>query len=67
MSQSERPIWRRLAYLKRFLTRATSCFAREWLFEKGVVAPSGLPTDGRIEIAFAGRSNVGKSSCSTRW
>ncbi len=37
-------------------------FARPWLFEKGVVAPSGLPTDGRIEIAFAGRSNVGKSS-----
>ncbi|MFK7792620.1 MAG: ribosome biogenesis GTP-binding protein YihA/YsxC [Devosiaceae bacterium] len=37
-------------------------FARDWLFEKGVVAPSGLPIDGRIEIAFAGRSNVGKSS-----
>ena len=37
-------------------------FAREWLFEKGVVAANGLPTDGRIEIAFAGRSNVGKSS-----
>lgn len=37
-------------------------FAREWLFEKGVVAASGLPVDGRIEIAFAGRSNVGKSS-----
>ncbi len=37
-------------------------FARGWLFEKGVVAANGLPTDGRIEIAFAGRSNVGKSS-----
>ena len=37
-------------------------FARPWLFEKGVVAANGLPTDGRIEIAFAGRSNVGKSS-----
>jgi GTP-binding protein len=37
-------------------------FARDWLFEKGVVAPSGLPVDGRVEIAFAGRSNVGKSS-----
>ncbi|MEM6712816.1 MAG: ribosome biogenesis GTP-binding protein YihA/YsxC [Pseudomonadota bacterium] len=37
-------------------------FARDWTFEKGVVAANGLPTDGRIEIAFAGRSNVGKSS-----
>lgn len=37
-------------------------FAQSWEFEKGVVAPSGLPVDGRIEIAFAGRSNVGKSS-----
>ncbi|MEM1286513.1 MAG: ribosome biogenesis GTP-binding protein YihA/YsxC [Pseudomonadota bacterium] len=37
-------------------------FARPWLFEKGVVAASGLPNDGRTEIAFAGRSNVGKSS-----
>ena len=31
-------------------------------FVKGVVAVSGLPADGRPEIAFAGRSNVGKSS-----
>lgn len=37
-------------------------FAQTWEFEKGVVAASGLPVDGRIEIAFAGRSNVGKSS-----
>lgn len=31
-------------------------------FVKGVVAMSGLPGDDRIEICFAGRSNVGKSS-----
>ncbi|GAA6212840.1 ribosome biogenesis GTP-binding protein YihA/YsxC [Hyphomicrobiales bacterium 4NK60-0047b] len=31
-------------------------------FVKGVVAESGLPTADRPEIAFAGRSNVGKSS-----
>jgi len=31
-------------------------------FVKGVVAMSGLPADDRIEICFAGRSNVGKSS-----
>jgi GTP-binding protein len=31
-------------------------------FVKGVVAIDGLPRDGKTEIAFAGRSNVGKSS-----
>lgn len=37
-------------------------FAREWLFLKGVVELDGLPADETPEIAFAGRSNVGKSS-----
>lgn len=31
-------------------------------FLKGVVAMSGLPPDTRLEVCFAGRSNVGKSS-----
>ena len=31
-------------------------------FVKGVVAMSGLPTPDRLEVCFAGRSNVGKSS-----
>jgi GTP-binding protein len=31
-------------------------------FYKSVLAPSALPTDGVPEIAFAGRSNVGKST-----
>lgn len=31
-------------------------------FLKGVVAMDGLPPDERLEICFAGRSNVGKSS-----
>jgi GTP-binding protein len=31
-------------------------------FVKGVVRIAGLPQDGRAEVAFAGRSNVGKSS-----
>ena len=37
-------------------------FARESEFVKGVVAMSGLPNADRIEVCFAGRSNVGKSS-----
>ena len=31
-------------------------------FVKGVVAMSGLPAADRVEVCFAGRSNVGKSS-----
>ncbi len=37
-------------------------FAGETDFLKGVVAMSGLPDADRIEVCFAGRSNVGKSS-----
>lgn len=37
-------------------------FAGETDFLKGVVAMSGLPPSDRIEVCFAGRSNVGKSS-----
>jgi len=37
-------------------------FAGQTEFLKGVVAMDGLPPDDRIEVCFAGRSNVGKSS-----
>ncbi len=37
-------------------------FAGETEFVKGVVAMDGLPDPDRMEICFAGRSNVGKSS-----
>lgn len=37
-------------------------FAGPVEFLKGVVAMEGLPPDNRIEVCFAGRSNVGKSS-----
>lgn len=37
-------------------------FARPCRFVKGVVAVAGLPPEEGVEIAFAGRSNVGKSS-----
>lgn len=37
-------------------------FEQPWAFVKGVVDLDQLPTSGRPEIAFAGRSNVGKSS-----
>lgn len=37
-------------------------FAGETDFLKGVVAMSGLPDADRLEVCFAGRSNVGKSS-----
>jgi GTP-binding protein len=37
-------------------------FARPFVFVKGCVRIADLPPSDRIEIAFAGRSNVGKSS-----
>lgn len=37
-------------------------FGRPWVFIRGVPAMKFLPPEGPPEIAFAGRSNVGKSS-----
>jgi GTP-binding protein len=37
-------------------------FEQRWSFVKGVVDLEHLPPGGPVEIAFAGRSNVGKSS-----
>ena len=37
-------------------------FAQTAEFLKGVVAMSGLPPADRVEVCFAGRSNVGKST-----
>src|SRR3954469_21953353 len=37
-------------------------FPRPWTFIRSVPAMSVLPPEGPPEIAFAGRSNVGKSS-----
>ena len=37
-------------------------FAGEWRFLAAASSPAALPPIGNIEIAFAGRSNVGKSS-----
>lgn len=42
--------------------RGRLMFAGPVDFVKGVVAMSGLPPADRIEVCFAGRSNVGKSS-----
>ncbi|ODR95505.1 GTP-binding protein [Methyloceanibacter stevinii] len=44
------------------LARGEALFRSPCDFVLGAVAVDGLPADGRPEIAFAGRSNVGKSS-----
>jgi GTP-binding protein len=44
------------------LARGDKLFKGPCDFVKGVVSLEALPGDGRPEIAFAGRSNVGKSS-----
>lgn len=44
------------------LEKGRLLFAGETDFLKGVVAMDGMPPDDRLEVCFAGRSNVGKSS-----
>ncbi len=44
------------------LAEANRLFRHPCTFVKGVVNVSGLPSDALPEVAFAGRSNVGKSS-----
>ena len=41
---------------------ARRLFNRNWIFVRGVPAMKFLPPEGPMEVAFAGRSNVGKSS-----
>jgi GTP-binding protein len=43
-------------------TVARDLFNRPWVFIRGVPSMKFLPPEGPPEIAFAGRSNVGKSS-----
>ena len=44
------------------LEKGRLLFARPTEFLKGVVAMDGLPPADRMEVCFAGRSNVGKST-----
>ncbi|MFT6104432.1 MAG: GTP-binding protein [Paracoccaceae bacterium] len=44
------------------LERGRKLFATGGEFVKGVVAMDGMPPADRLEVCFAGRSNVGKSS-----
>lgn len=44
------------------LEKGRLLFAGQTEFVKGVVAMDGLPPADRLEVCFAGRSNVGKSS-----
>ena len=44
------------------IAKGEALFKEPCSFVKGVVSIDGLPKDGRPEVAFAGRSNVGKSS-----
>lgn len=41
---------------------ARQLFGKPWIFIRGVPAMKFLPPEGPPEVAFAGRSNVGKSS-----
>ena len=49
-------------YAPDMVERGRLLFARPFLFVKGCVSIADLPEMDRVEISFAGRSNVGKSS-----
>ena len=49
-------------YAPDMIERGRLLFARPFLFIKGCVRIADLPPMDKVEIAFAGRSNVGKSS-----
>jgi GTP-binding protein len=51
-----------IAFTKADIARGKALFKEPCAFVKGVVRIDDLPKDGRPEVAFAGRSNVGKSS-----
>jgi GTP-binding protein len=51
-----------IEFTKAEIARCKALFKGPCTFVKGVVRIVDLPQDGRPEIAFAGRSNVGKSS-----
>ncbi|MBB4123953.1 ribosome biogenesis GTP-binding protein YihA/YsxC [Martelella radicis] len=44
------------------IDKDAALFARPWIFIRGVPSMKFLPPEGPPEVAFAGRSNVGKSS-----
>jgi len=50
------------AFTSADLKRGEALFKGPCTFVKGVTGVADLPRDGRAEVAFAGRSNVGKSS-----
>jgi GTP-binding protein len=49
-------------FTKAEIAKGEALFKGPCTFVKGVVSIDALPKDGKPEIAFAGRSNVGKSS-----
>jgi GTP-binding protein len=51
-----------IEFTKADIARGEALFKAPCTFVKGVVRIADLPKDGTPEIAFAGRSNVGKSS-----
>jgi GTP-binding protein len=50
------------SFTKADLAKGEALFKGPCTFVKGVTRVADLPRDGRAEVAFAGRSNVGKSS-----
>ena len=59
---SGREVWRLNPFTSGEMEAGRKLFAADWRFAAAAGAPAVLPVMRGVEIAFAGRSNVGKSS-----
>src|SRR5262245_61108697 len=62
VSSPRRPRGRAVEFTADDIAAGEALFSRPWQFVKSVPALEFLPAADRPEVAFAGRSNVGKSS-----
>lgn len=62
MQRTEKDVTEPEDMTNEMIEKGRMLFAQGWVFIRGVPSMKFLPPEGPLEIAFAGRSNVGKSS-----
>lgn len=62
MTEAELAVAREAEIHAGLVAEGKALFNKRWIFIRGVPSMKFLPLEGPAEIAFAGRSNVGKSS-----
>lgn len=62
MTEAEQAAAKEAEKYAALVAEGKALFSKPWIFIRGVPSMKFLPPEGPVEIAFAGRSNVGKSS-----